>query len=78
MSTEKRLLSLKKQMEESRQEVEKLKTKKEMLMEELEEKWNCKSIKQATVKADKMKEEISELQKQLDEGIAKLEEEYEF
>ena len=75
---EKKLLELKEQIEDAKQEVNRLEGRQDGLMQQLQKDWKCKSLKEAKKKLGDMKQEIQELQDKIDSGIAELEEKYEF
>ncbi len=75
---ERRLLSLKQQIDDAKTEISQLEGRKANLLERLEEQWGCKTIKEAEKKLEEMTEQIESLDKKIQAGITKLEEEYEF
>lgn len=75
---EKRLLDLKQQIDDAKLEVSQLKGRRANLMEQLQEQWGCKTVKEAEAKLEKMRQETTQLEAQLKKGIQQLEDEYEF
>ncbi len=75
--TEKQLLDLKEQIDDAKQSVSELKGQQTALLRQLKDTYKCSSIEEAEKLADKMKQDIDKLQKQIDEGCRELEEKYE-
>lgn len=75
--TEKELLKLKEEIESTSEEVTKLETRKEVLMEKLEKDFGCKSLKAAKKKVDALESEIKELDGQIDTATEELEKQLE-
>ncbi len=75
---ERRLLNLKQQIDDAKTEISQLEGRKANLLERLEEQWGCKTIKEAEKKLGEMTGQIESLDKKIQAGITKLEEEYEF
>lgn len=75
--TEKELLKLKEEIESTSEEVTKLETRKEVLMEKLEKDFGCKSLKAAKKKVDTLESEIKELDGQIDTATEELEKQLE-
>ena len=75
---EKRLLDLKQQIDDAKMEVSQLKGRRANLMEQLQEQWGCKTVREAEARLKKMREETGELEERLKTGIAQLEDAYEF
>jgi len=76
--TEKQLLDLKKEIDQSKTKLSELKGKKEALMDTLEKTYGCKSIKAAEKKLTQLKEKVESLEEEKQEGIKELEEHYDF
>ena len=72
------LLELKDQIDAAKQQVSQLKGRKEYLMQQLKEQWNCSTVKEAEKRSKELTEEINTLDSQIQEGIKELEEKYEF
>lgn len=75
--TEKDLINLKEQIDDAKQSVSELKGQQTALLRQLKDTYKCSSIEEAEKLADKMKQDIDKLQKQIDEGCRELEEKYE-
>lgn len=73
---EKELLDLKEDINEARDEVNRLEGRKDHLLSQLKEDWDCTSLKQAKAKLEKLKKETKKLSQQIKAGIEKLEEKY--
>lgn len=76
--TEKELLGLKEDIDEAKTELNKLEGRKEGLMQQLLDDWECKTIEQAKKKLISMKSDLEQLDKKIKDGIEELEEKYEF
>lgn len=76
--TEQDLVNLKKKIESSKQKQSELKGKKKALMENLLATFGCKTIEEAEKKAKSLEKDISKLEKEKEDGIKEIEENYEF
>ncbi len=76
--TEKKLLDIKKDIEEAKEELLKSKGKRQAIMDSLDKDFGCKTIEQAKKKYNKTKKEIKDLEVRKQAKIEQLEEEYEF
>lgn len=74
---ESELLELKEKIEESKSKLSEYKGRLQGLMDELNTKWSCNTLKQVEKLRDEKLQEQENLQKQIDEGLEKLEEELE-
>lgn len=74
--TEQELLDLKDEIDEAKQIAAELKGQKKALMSQLNEDWECTTIKQAKKKLTKQEQEVAELEKEIEKGIAEIEETY--
>ena len=74
--TEQDLLNLKKEINDAKAEVAGLNGQLTALMKQLKDDWGCTTLDQADKKIAQMEEEITKVQKQLQEGIAELQEKY--
>ena len=70
------LLDLKKEIGEARQTATELTGRKKQLIETLEKDWGCSTIPQAEKKAEKMETDINQLNQQIKDNTAELEEKY--
>ena len=70
------LLDLKKEIGEARETATELTGRKKQLMETLEKDWGCTTIPQAEKKAEKMDTDINQLNQQIKDNTAELEEKY--
>jgi len=70
------LLDLKKEIEEARETATELTGRKKQLLETLEKDWGCTTIPQAEKKAEKMNTDINQLNQQIKDNTAELEEKY--
>lgn len=75
---EKELLELKEQIEDAKQEVNRLEGRQDGLMSQLQKDWGCKTLGQAKKKLEGLKDEIKDLEGKIESGVAELEERYEF
>ncbi len=78
MIDEKKLLELKREIEEAKSKLSELKGRKEYLLQELYEKWGCKSLDEAQSKIEELEAEIESLEKVIENEIEELENEYNF
>lgn len=74
--TEEQLFDLKDQIDTAKQKASELKGRKDALMKQLKDDWNCKTIKEAEILSKKKEKEIKELDTQIEEGLQTLEENY--
>lgn len=70
------LLDLKEDIDKAKDKVNRLEGRKEHLLQELEEEWECESVEEAKGKLSDMKGEIDDMNKQIKKDTEKLEEEY--
>lgn len=75
---EQELLGLKRQIDEAKDEVNKLEGRKEHLMQQLEEDWDCTTVEEAEKKQKSIEQNISKIEKKIQKGTKELEEKYEF
>jgi len=73
---EEQLIELKNKVEKAKLELAELKGSKKHLTKRSEDDWNCNSLTQANKKLQEFNNSITKLDKQIDEGIKELEEEY--
>lgn len=71
------LLDLKREVDDAKNEVTRLEGQLELLMKDLKEKHGCSTIKAAEAVLEKTQGEIDNLEEQIKNGIAELEERYE-
>lgn len=72
----KQLMDLKEQIDSTKSQISSLKGKQEYLMQQLEQEWNCSTLKQAEQKAKEMQADIDKLESQIEQGVNELEEKY--
>ena len=73
-----KLLSMKKKIEGASAELSKLEGKQSSIMEQLEDQFNCKTIKQANALLEQTQKDIADLDKQIQKGVDALEQDYDF
>ena len=71
------LLKLKKDIESTKNKVAELKGRRKSQMETLKKLYGCSNLQEADAKLLSIKQNIESLQRKKEEGIAKLEEEFE-
>lgn len=76
MITEKELLAKKKEIENTKAEINQLKGKETTYLEQLKETWKCPTLKKAKDKLQAMKKELEELEQEIEEKSLELEQEY--
>lgn len=69
-------MDLKEQIDSTKSQISSLKGKQEYLMQQLEQEWNCSTLKQAEQKAKEMQADIDKLESQIEQGVNELEEKY--
>jgi len=70
------LMRLKEEIEKKKIEKAELQGKLNSLMETLKNDWNCKSIEEAEKLLREMKDNLSKMEKDLQDGLKELEEKY--
>lgn len=73
MSNERKLLRLKQDIEEAEEKASKLEGKKEYLLNELKEKWECDTVEFAEEKLKKFRTKYQKLEDKIEEGLGELE-----
>lgn len=73
---EKHLQHLKSKIDTAKEKVAQLEGRKAYLLQELEQKWECPTLKQAHSKLNQLKKKAEKLDKQIQDGLARLEEKY--
>ena len=73
---EKDLLKMKERITSTKTEVAKLTGQRTYLMKELEEQWECSSLKEASAKLAEMEAETEALDKKIQRGIKEIQEKY--
>lgn len=73
--TRQELLNLKANIEEAKIKASELTGRKTQLLKQLKNDWNCADIDQAEDKLQQLEQQIEKLNKQFNEGTAKVEEE---
>jgi peptidoglycan hydrolase CwlO-like protein len=76
MLDEKKLLELKKQVDDAKSTVSELTGQKKALMKQLQEEWECKTVEEAGVKLKEMQTEITALEQTIKTGMEELEKKY--
>jgi len=76
-TTTDKLLQLKAEIDEAKIKIAELNGKKESLMQDLKKNWNCTTLKQAEKKLVDLEGDVKDLSKQIEKGVAELEEKYE-
>ncbi len=71
--TEKDLLELKEKIKEANEKFLQLKGQREALLQQLNEDWECTTIKQAQTKIDDIEKELTKINSEILEGIKNLE-----
>jgi len=71
------LLKIKKQVEHAGKELGELEGRKKVLLEQLETKYGIKSSDEIEARLDKLKEKLNRVQKQIEEKITFLQENFE-
>jgi uncharacterized protein involved in exopolysaccharide biosynthesis len=75
--TERQLIELKEQIEESKTSVSELKGQQTALLRQLKDTFKCSSVEEADKKVEDLRKEIDTLNKQIEEHSKELEEKYE-
>ena len=70
------LLKIKKQVEHASKELGELEGRKKVLLEQLETKYGLKSSDEVEVRLDKLKEKLNRVQKQIEEKMSFLQENF--
>ena len=76
--TEKKLLKLKEQITQSKSKLSYLTGSKVTMLKVLKKKFGCTTLKQAEAAQRKMKKEVVSLETKKEQGIKKLEKDYDF
>lgn len=76
--TEQQLVDLKKSIDSAKQKRSELKGKRKALMESLQSNFGCKTVQEAEKKIEALEEQIEQLEKEKQDGIREIEENYEF
>lgn len=71
-----KLLQLKEDIDQAKNKLAQLEGRKKYLAQQLKDDWNCKTPKEGKQKLQSMKEEMDNLDTQIQKGIEQLEEEY--
>lgn len=74
--TEKKLLELKKEIEEAKNVVAELKGQRTALMTQLKEEWGCTTIEAADKKVKDLEKQIKDLTTNIETGLEELERQY--
>lgn len=73
---EKELLKVKEKIDEAKSKVSELKGRKQYLMQELKDTWDCTSLEKARDKLKEMETQIIALNEQIEKGTRQIEEKY--
>jgi len=73
---EKQLLNLKKEIDLAKTKVAELNGEKKHLMQELKDIWKCATLGEGEKLLERMKNEIDRMNKEIEEGLQKIGEEY--
>ena len=71
------VIALKEEIDECKTEKAQLEGEQKAILKQLEEDWDCKSVKQAEKKMKEMEQEIKQLEVEIEEGLQELEEKLE-
>lgn len=74
---EKDLLELKEEIEDAKVELSNLEGRRDSLLEQLEEEWDCVDLIEAENKLSELETELEEIQEKISQEISKITEEYE-
>ncbi len=69
MMTKKQLLELKEKIDVTKSEVATLKGRQDYLMQQLQEQWDCKTIKMAEKKDEELQDSIDNIDIEIEKGI---------
>lgn len=72
--TTQELLDLKQEIEEAKDEVKKLEARRDVLMEQMKEKFGVSTLAAARKKINKMQEDVTALAEKIDDAATELEE----
>ncbi len=76
MMTKKQLLELKEKIDVTKSEVATLKGRQDYLMQQLQEQWDCKTIKMAEKKVEELQVSIDNIDIEIEKGINELKSKY--
>lgn len=76
MMTKKQLLELKEKIDVTKSEVATLKGRQDYLMQQLQEQWDCKTVKMAEKKVEELQANIDNIDIQIEKGIDELKSKY--
>lgn len=76
MLTENELLKKKKEIEETKTEISELKGQQKVFFKQLKEDWGCDTLEEARKAYTKLKNEVEQLDKKIEEKTEDLEETY--
>jgi len=74
--TEKELLKLKQKVDDAEQAVQQFKGRKDELLEQLKETFNCETIKEIKAKRKEIEKDLDKLQNKFDAKIKEINEKY--
>jgi outer membrane murein-binding lipoprotein Lpp len=73
---EKELLNLKEKINQAKTKVSELKGRQDYLMQDLQDNWKCKTIKEAKIRLEDLEQEIKETNNKIEKAIVELKEKY--
>lgn len=76
MSTEKELLELKEKVDKAKSQLSEAKGRKEYLVQQLQDDWDCTTVKQANKLLEQMENDLEQLDEQIEEKMEEIEEKY--
>ena len=76
MMTKNQLLELKEKIDVTKSEVATLKGRQDYLMQQLQEQWDCKTVKMAEKKVEELQANIDNIDIQIEKGIDELKSKY--
>lgn len=76
MMTKRQLLELKEKIDVAKSEVATLKGRQDYLMQQLQEQWDCKTVKMAEKKVEELQANIDNIDIQIEKGIDELKSKY--
>ena len=76
MKTKDELLQIKEDIDDAKTRQSELEGKQQLLMEELQEEWGCKTLEEANKKIEEMGSDFDNISVKIRKGIKKLEDTY--
>ena len=75
--TEQQLFEIKEKIDQAKESVSRLEGRRDHLLNQLEEQWECESVEEAESLLEEHNKEINDLEQKIDKGVKKLEKDYE-